>query len=88
MTTTDWQRDYGLRGTINASSYENRYIGYFEGTKTGFLLDFTAGQRALVDLTALDTIKDVFVDSLSGDTYLIRNDRALKFDPAQPKNCR
>lgn len=82
MTITDWQRDYGLRGRLNAASYEDRYIAYFEGTKTGFLLDFTSSQRALTDLTALDTIKDVYVDYLSGDTYIIRNDRALKFDPA------
>jgi hypothetical protein len=80
MAVTDWQELYGQYGAYDATRYGDRYIA-FNQDRNGFLLDFRDSKQALVNLSEIRDVNNVFLDEISGDTMFIEGPSVFQWDP-------
>lgn len=80
MTKEEWQTEF-RPDRINAARYETRYIA-FNCTSCGFVYDPIEQKAAVVDLTRVNRVIDIYTDVYTGLVNLLESDRVFEWDPA------
>jgi len=80
MTKEEWQVQFKPE-EINAARYETRYMA-FNSSTAGFVYDPIEQQAAVVDLTRVNGVTDIYTDVYTGLVNLLEADRVFEWDPA------